>query len=256
MRGYNSSNLTKIAPQTYDNSWVAAVVNRERVEILLNVGDENEHVMCFKVMAGVLEFIIINVYCQYLVSIEKFLRRIEDLINCFPTEKVLITLDANAKSVMWHADATDEKGALVEDLIIEHNLTVLNQPNNYPTFMNANGQSNIDITLTNANLVKHVNHWEVDRGCTTSDHNLIVIELQGNTKSNRNWNMNIGYNLQKANWQMFKELVKENFDENTTEVIKNMPAKKAVRMFNNRLKSICEKSIPKEDSKQISTLVE
>ena len=78
--------------------------------------------MCFRVMAGILEFIIINVYCQYSVPIEKFLRRIEDLINCFPTEKVLITLDANAKSVMWHADATDEKGALVEELIIEHNL--------------------------------------------------------------------------------------------------------------------------------------
>ena len=38
VRGYNSPNLTKIAPQTYDNSWVAAVVNRERVEVLLNVG--------------------------------------------------------------------------------------------------------------------------------------------------------------------------------------------------------------------------
>ena len=43
--------------------------------------------MCFRVMAGILEFIIINVYCQYSVPIEKFLRRIEDLINCFPTEK-------------------------------------------------------------------------------------------------------------------------------------------------------------------------
>ena len=119
--------------------------------------------------------------------------------------------------------------------------------------MNANGQLNIDITLTNANLAKHVNHWEVDRGCTTSDHILIIIKLQGNIKSNRNWNMNIGYNLRKANWQMFKELVGENFDENTTEVIKNMPVEKAVRMFNNRLQSIYTQ---KEDSKQTSTLVE
>ena len=48
----------------------------------------------------------------------------------------------------------DEKGALVEELIIEHNLIVLNQPNNPPTFMNANGQSNIDIK-----------DWKVDRCC-------------------------------------------------------------------------------------------
>ena len=79
---------------------VAAVVNQERVEILLNVGNKNEHVMCFRVISGDLEFIVVNVYCQYSVPLERFLIRIERLINCFPTEKLLLTLDANAKSVL------------------------------------------------------------------------------------------------------------------------------------------------------------
>lgn len=82
--------------------WVAAVVNRESAEILLNVGNEDEHVMCFRVIAEDFDFIIINVCCQYSTPLEMFLSKIEGLINCFLTEKVLITMDANAKSALWN----------------------------------------------------------------------------------------------------------------------------------------------------------
>lgn len=77
------------------------------------------------------------------------------------------------------------KGALVEKLIIENNLIVLNKPNSPYTFMNANGQSNIDITPATANLVKNIKSWKVDRCCMPSDHNLIITEIQGNGKFNR-----------------------------------------------------------------------
>lgn len=74
-------------------SWIAAVVNRENVVFLVNVKNEDEHVMCFRVIAGDLEFIVINVYS---VPLERFLTKIESLINYFPTEKVLLILDINA----------------------------------------------------------------------------------------------------------------------------------------------------------------
>ena len=188
---------------------------------MLNVGDEDDG---FKAIAGDLEFVIINIYCQYSVNIEMFL---DSLIDCIPTENLLLTLDAKAKSVLWHADKTDEKGALVEELIIAHNLTVLNQPNNPPTFTNAKGQSNINITIATAALARHVKTWKVDTFCTTSDHNLIIIELQMDIKSNKISNRDLGYNLRKANWQQFKEQVEQNFDQNATRVIGTLPADKA-----------------------------
>ena len=253
VRGYNSPNLAKIEPHTSGRPWVAAVANRESTEVLLNVGDESEHVMCFRVIAGDLEFIVINVYCQHSEPIERFLGQMESLLSCFSAEKVLITMDANAKSEAWYSGTTDEKGTLVEEFMLGNNLTLLNRSNNPPTYMSASGQSNIDLTLVTPNLIKHVTDWKVDCSCTTSDHNLIVIELQGESKSNRIWNRTLGYNTKRANWQKFRELAIQKFDENTIGLLSTLPADQAVSVFNKTLESCCEAAIPKR--KQANRMV-
>ena len=50
--------------------------------------------------------------------------------------------------------------------------------------MSESGQSNVDITLDTQNL-KQAIKWEVDRSCTISDNNLIIIELQGGVKTQK-----------------------------------------------------------------------
>ena len=212
---------------------------------MLNVGDESEHVMCFKVMAGDLDFVVINVYCQYSEPLERFLSQVEGLISCFSTENVLITIDANAKSVLWHSDQTDQKGTLVEEFIMANNLTILNKANNPPTFMSASGQWNNDITLATPSLAKHATNWYVDDSCTTSDHNLIVIELQGESTSIRNWNPDLGYNIKNANWKKFRDQARLDFDVQTIELLSTLPAEKAVKVFNSKLENCCRKAIPK-----------
>ena len=131
VRGYNSPNLVKIEPQDGAYSRVAAVVNKENVETLLNVGNQNEHILCFKVISGESAYIIINVYCQYSAPLEGFLDKVETLINSFPSEKLLITMDANAKSELWHSEVTDDKGMLLEEFVLENSLMVLNRPNTH-----------------------------------------------------------------------------------------------------------------------------
>ena len=81
VRGYNSPSLIKIQPQNSEKAWVAAAVNKEKVDVLLNVGNECDHIMCFKVLIRDLEFIIINVYCQCSIALEGFLGKIERIIN-------------------------------------------------------------------------------------------------------------------------------------------------------------------------------
>ena len=53
--------------------------------------------------------------------------------------------------------------------------------------MSGSGGSNIDIMIATENLIRHVKAWIVDCSCTTNDHNLIVMELEGNNKIRRNW---------------------------------------------------------------------
>lgn len=58
---------------------------------------------------------------------------LESLVNSLPMEKILITMQSNAKSKLWHADITDEKGMLVEEFVVlENYLTISNQPNIHP----------------------------------------------------------------------------------------------------------------------------
>ena len=121
----HSPEFIKIEPQ---------VCNKEKVEVLLNVGNQDEHILCFKVLAGDLEFIMINLYCQHSLPLERFL---QDLISGFPTEKILVTMDSNAKSPLWYSDTTDENGTKLKQFILENNLSILNRPDNPPTYMSA-----------------------------------------------------------------------------------------------------------------------
>ena len=106
-------------------------MNKENVEILVSVGNESEHILCFKVVMGEFE-VIVNMYCQYSLPLERFLSQLKGLLGHFLNAKVLITMDANAKSELWHSDTTDENGMLLEEFMLENNLTALNQPNNLP----------------------------------------------------------------------------------------------------------------------------
>ena len=201
VKGYNSPSLMKIQPQNSEKAWVAAAVNKDKVDVLLNVGNECDHIMCFKVLIRDLEFIIINVYCQYSIPLEGFLGK--RVINSFQSEKFLITMNANAKFGLWFDKITDEKGILLEEFVCENDLVILNKPNNPPTYMSGSGSSNIDITLATENFIRHVKSWKVDCSCTTSDHNLIILELEGTTKVSRSWKADLGYNTKKADWNRF-----------------------------------------------------
>ena len=103
-------------------------------------------------------------------------------------------MDANAKLELWHSEM-DEKGIFMEEFVLENSLVVLNRPNNPPTYMSERGQSNIDITLATPNLAGKVRSWMVDASCSTSDHNLIITEIGGHNRINRNWTPDLGYNV-------------------------------------------------------------
>ena len=51
--------------------------------------------------------------------------------------------------------------------------------------MSGNGECNIDVTLVTRN-VRYVKAWMVDSSCMMSEHNLIVLELDGNNNCGRN----------------------------------------------------------------------
>ena len=69
------------------------MVKKDAVDILVSVGNENEHIMRFKVMTRNSDLIIISAYCQHSLHLERFIDKIERLLSNFQSEKVLITMD-------------------------------------------------------------------------------------------------------------------------------------------------------------------
>ena len=157
-------------------------------------------------------------------------------------------MDANARSELWYDKTTDEKGVLLEEFVYEQNLSILNKPSNPPTYVSGNGESNIDISLATDNLLRYVKTWNIDISCTTSDHNLIAIELEANIKIVRNWFTDCGFSINKADWQQFGRSVEQNFDYATINSLNIMPADRAVKMFNKKLDKCCKVAIPRRKS--------
>jgi len=80
-------------------------------------------------------------------------------------------MDANARSVLWHAGETDNRGEVVEEFILINNLTVINKVSDFNTFRTERGASNIDVTLANHKISTGISAWTIDPDFSFSDHN-------------------------------------------------------------------------------------
>lgn len=245
VRGYTSPGFRVIQPSV-DNPWVAAVINSGRVEVFQNANLESGHVICFQAITEIGQINIINMYCQYSLDIEPFITRLEELLGGLKGQNVVITMDANAKSDWWFSGMTDERGEKLEEMILEQGLRVVNKPNNPPTFSSQSGESNIDITLASEKVARCITDWRVDTICTTSDHNLVVLEISlGSSVGMKTWTTLEGYNIRRANWGIFKTMTNNDFNEQTLDAIGSYEVDEAVREFNKILANICDKSIPR-----------
>jgi len=112
-RGFTSSNL-KITQPDCAAPWVAIISKEEDIQIFRVTVEETEHVMCVHIVTETDDFYIINVYCQFSLPIEPFLEKIERILDKLKGNRVLITMDSNAKSLTWNSKETNERGKIVE----------------------------------------------------------------------------------------------------------------------------------------------
>lgn len=98
LKGY--AGLIKLLPE--EDAWVAALINSKKIEIFQLSHLDTKHIMCFQVISEKDDFYIINVYCQFSIEIEPILTNVERIIKKLKSNKFIITMDANAKSRLWH----------------------------------------------------------------------------------------------------------------------------------------------------------
>lgn len=249
--GFQTTNTLVLKPEA-QNPQVALVFNSERVEAFQLKHEESDCVMTTKITTEFMTFYIINVYCKFSLPIEGFLEKIAKIvgrirqIDC--NSKILIAADANASSELWHADSTDARGLALEELVLELDLSVMNLPSEFHTFSTANGASNIDVTLTSANLTTSVYDWIVSPECVTCDHNIILYKIEQTSTIDRISRPNkiiTGLATRRTNWTAFEAECRSSFDDRLLGVLANSAPHEAVRILTRRLMEICEKTTPK-----------
>ncbi|CAB3258317.1 unnamed protein product [Arctia plantaginis] len=110
----------------------------------------------------------------------------ERVLDVLRGEAVLICVDTNAHSPMWHSDQRHPSGRgrearrrreEMEALILSRDLLVHNRAGQPHTFSSENGESNIDVTISTRGV--RTEDWKVIEDAIESDHRLIRFELPG-----------------------------------------------------------------------------
>lgn len=79
--------------------------------------------------------------------------------------------------IVEEAGEREEKSYMLKQVIGEKVLIVLKDLSEYFTFSGPNGESDIDLTLGNATMMKYEYSWKMKIEWCESDHNGIVIEI-------------------------------------------------------------------------------
>jgi hypothetical protein len=110
-------------------------------------------------------------------QIESNLNKINEILKLTKGGKALIAADTNARSKTWHDHCTNARGKKLKEFLVATHLHIINEHSERNTFSNTRGVSNIDLTITNNNLLKHFLDWEISEEESLADHNYIKFKL-------------------------------------------------------------------------------
>lgn len=195
----------------------AIAVFNKNLDILKIEQYSNTHIVCAEVKAEKTGIYFISAYMQHSEPIEPYLQHLDKILRGLQGKQIVLCMDSNANSTLWHSRHTDPKGEALEEMISQHQLYILNRSSKAYTFDNIHGQANIDITLASSPCYRKITNWKIHNEATTSDHNLITF---GISKDNQNITSTKGerYNVKKADWAAYRIAIKKKIDRHLSPV--------------------------------------
>lgn len=163
------------------------------------------------------ELFVCSIYCKFDQSLDRYTRYIDEVVHLAGDTPLLIGMDSNAKSSLWHSKVSmdirgqpqyGDRAEPLEESITRNGLSVLNQPSDYYTFVSGTrrGQSDIDITLGNeAHITKFASSWQVLPGVCSSDHNALIIDMSTNLTSEIAVAPGKRWKTEQADWVAFRD---------------------------------------------------
>ena len=122
--------------------------------------------------------------------------------------RIVIGMDSNGHSSLWGPEGTSPNtvGRMIEDIILECDLEVINDPDSPPTFISDRGERSwVDVTLASCSAALTIANWKVATNFFTgSDHHAISFTLAHHPVDQRTYRCK---DWDKVDWQAFNEVV-------------------------------------------------
>ena len=150
---------------------------------------------------------------------------------------------------MWNSPATDKRGELLVQFLIDNNLSCLNVGNN-PTFKNGAGDATIiDLTLANYRLSQRVSNWQVEQLLHSTDHYCVLFTV--NNCPNFRIPPAETWNYHKGMWPIFKSQLELGLKHWTCPRFwTNVTIEQKLTLITDEVNKALELSCPKKRCKQ------
>jgi len=127
-------------------------------------------------------------YLDIKEQIENSFTNIDEILQFAKGTRILIAAVSNSRSKTWHDKISNSRGRKLEEYVASRHLHIINEGSVMFTFHNSRGSSNIDLTITNYNLIADMHKWEISEEESCSDHNFLKYKIGNPTiiKTNTN----------------------------------------------------------------------
>jgi exonuclease III len=151
----------------------AIVVTSNHIDTLLITQLSDVDAVVVEVIFGNLKIILANICFGIGQPIEVDLTKIDATLQHAKGASVLIAVDSNSRSTLWHDALTNTGGRILEEFLMSKQLYIMNEESVSTTFWNHRGASNIDLTVIINQLLRTVVRWEISEQESCSDHSII-----------------------------------------------------------------------------------
>lgn len=173
----NNTRVTRAHPNEQHGVWAAIVVFNANLDIICRENLTTTYtVVLSAAFPGQTPIDFVSSYFQFRKNTADFVRELS-VINNSLSNRIIIGADVNAFSPWWFDPRRNDKGRLVEQMVVSLNLTIENRNISGWSFHGARGNSNVDVTLSRGLDGKIIN-WSMDRNSTSSDHSMLTFSLK------------------------------------------------------------------------------
>lgn len=204
-RVFSTGNMRKRAAVVVANKFIDAIM-------LHQLSDEDMVVL--EITIGSQKFYAASMYMDIRRDINMDFNKLDNILKFHSGTGVLIAVDSNARSSMWHDRTTNDRGRDMEAYLCVNNLFLMNEKSDVTTFESSTGKSNVDLTLTNACFVRSLHDWECCGDESCSDHRIITFKVGIPSLSQKDSEFHsIKYMVNEVNFSAFEESIKREIEQ-------------------------------------------